>query len=492
MSITDITGTATGATSAPAAPPRRHEHWINGAAVPPAGGAYFPTRSPATREPGDEIAAGTAADVELAVAAASAAWPAWAARPAAERADVLHAVADAMAAGAAELTELERATTGKTDGQLKLEIDMSVAYFRYYAGVLRALHGRTIDLGAGAHAYTRLEPYGVIGAITPWNLPLNQASRALAPALAVGNAVVAKPSEFTSTSTVRLARLATEAGLPDGLLNVVTGTGPEVGGPLAAHPLVRKVAFTGSVLTGRHLAGVAGDRLIPVTLELGGKSPVVVFADADLDRAAAAAAGAIQANSGQVCSATTRLLVEDSVHDEVVARVVERLERLRPGVDFGPIITEAQFDKVLAAFAQAARDGLTPLTGGAAYDDGPGAAGQYVRPTVYADVPPTHPLAREEVFGPVLVTRRFSDEADALAMANDSDYGLVASVWSGDVARGLRLAEGIQAGQVAVNGGPLTIETPFGGYKSSGYGREKGLEALHDYAQTKTISLSLG
>ncbi|OHV65437.1 aldehyde dehydrogenase [Pseudofrankia sp. BMG5.37] len=490
--MTDTTDTAASATSAPAAAPRRHEHWINGAAVPPAGGAYFSTRSPATREPGDEIAAGTAADVELAVAAAAAAWPAWAARPAGERADILHAVADAMAAGAGELTELERAATGKTDGQLKLEIDMSVAYFRYYAGVLRALHGRTIDLGAGAHAYTRLEPYGVIGAITPWNLPLNQASRALAPALAVGNAVVAKPSEFTSTSTVLLARLATEAGLPDGLLNVVTGTGPDVGSPLATHPLVRKVAFTGSVPTGRHLARVAGDRLIPVTLELGGKSPVVVFADADLDRAAAAAAGAIQANSGQVCSATTRLLVENSVHDEVVARVVERLEKLRPGVDFGPIITEAQFTKVLAAFAEASRDGLTPLTGGAAYDDGPGAAGQYVRPTVYADVPPTHQLAHEEVFGPVLVTRRFASEAEALAVANDTDFGLVASVWSGDIARGLRLAEGIQAGQVAVNGGPLTIETPFGGYKNSGYGREKGLEALHDYAQTKTISLSLG
>ncbi|MBL7500954.1 aldehyde dehydrogenase [Frankia sp. CNm7] len=492
MTVTDAAAAAGARPAGTAGGPRRHEHWINGRSHAPGAGSYFATRNPATREAGDEIAAGTAADVELAVAAAEAAWPSWAARPARERSDALHAVADAMAAATDELAALEWASTGKTAGQLDVEIRLSIDYFRFYAGVVRAHGGRTIDLGAGAHTYTRLEPYGVIGAITPWNLPLNQASRALAPALAVGNAIVAKPSEFTSPSTVLLARLATQAGLPDGLLNVVTGTGPAVGTPLAAHPLVRKLAFTGSVATGRHLAKVAGDRLIPVTLELGGKSPVVVFADADLERAAAAAALAIQTNSGQVCSATTRLVVEDAAHDEVVARVVARLEKLQPGADFGPIITEAQFHKVLAAFADAERDGLTPLTGGSGYADGPGAAGQYVRPTVYADVPVTHPLAREEVFGPVLVTRRFSGEAEAVAVANDTEYGLVATVWSGDVARGLRVAERIQAGQVAVNGGPLTNDTPFGGYKDSGHGREKGLEALHDYAQTKTISLSLG
>ncbi|UGQ13182.1 aldehyde dehydrogenase family protein [Yinghuangia sp. ASG 101] len=469
----------------------RHEHWIQGKAVPPANGAYLPTLDPATREAGDEIAAGTSADVDHAVASAAAAQPAWAAASGAERSAVLHRVADAIEADAETLMELERACTGKIPAQLRSELDMSAGYFRYYAGILRTHHGRTIDLGHDNHTYTRLEPYGVVAAITPWNLPLNQACRALAPALAVGNAVVAKPSELTSASTVRLARLATEAGLPDGLLNVVTGTGPEVGSPLASHPVVRRIMFTGSVATGRALGHIAADRLIPMTLELGGKSPLVVFADADLDRAVGAAVTAIAMNSGQVCSATTRLLVEASAHDEVVARVADAVGRLEPGVDFGPIITEAQFHSVLGHFAAAEAEGAVPVTGGSGYADGPGAKGLYVRPTVYAGVRPDLRIAREEVFGPVMVTMPFADEADALAIANDTEYGLVAGVWSGDVARGLRLAERIDAGQVAVNGGALTIETPFGGFKQSGYGREKGIEALHDYAQVKTISLSI-
>jgi acyl-CoA reductase-like NAD-dependent aldehyde dehydrogenase len=469
----------------------RHDHWIGGAAVPPATGAYLPTTDPATREPGDEVAAGTAADVERAIDAAAGAQPPWARRAAGERAEALHRAADAVERHRDELIELERACTGKLPGQLQLEVDMSAAYLRYYAGILRAHGGRTIDLGAGNHAYTRLEPYGVVAVITPWNLPLNQACRALAPALAVGNAVVAKPSELTSTSTLRLAQLATEAGLPDGVLNVVTGTGPEVGTPLATDPRVRRIAFTGSVATGRHLATIAAGRLVPMTLELGGKSPLVAFADADLDRVVAGAVSAVAFNAGQVCSATTRLLVEKKAHDEVAARVVEAVGRLEPGVDFGPMITEAQFAKVLDHVEAARAEGLLPAVGGGAYDEGPAARGRYVRPTVYVDVPPTARVAREEVFGPVLVTMPFADEADAVTRANDTEYGLVAGVWSGDVARGLRVAERIDAGQVAVNGGVLNIETPFGGFKQSGYGREKGVEALHDYAQTKTVSLSL-
>jgi len=470
----------------------RHDHWIGGKVEAPVGGAYLPTIDPTTRQPGDEIAAGSAADVDRAVLAAAEAQPAWARASGAERSEALHRVADAIEGGADDLMARERACTGKLAAQLRLEVDMSAAYFRYYAGILRAVGGRTIDQGAGTHTYTRLEPYGVVGVITPWNLPLNQACRALAPALAVGNAVVAKPSELTSTSTLELARLATEAGLPDGLLNVVTGSGPEVGTPLAAHPNVRRIAFTGSVATGRHLATVAAGRLVPLTLELGGKSPLVVFADADVEGAVAAAVGAVAVNAGQVCSATTRLLVEGPAHDEVARRVVDAVARLEPGVDFGPMITEAQHRKVLEHIAAARARGVEPATGGGAYDEGPAAAGLYVRPTVYVGVAPDLPLARDEVFGPVLVTMPFADEADAVALANDTDYGLVAGVWSGDVARGLRVAERIEAGQVAVNGGALSIETPFGGVKQSGYGREKGIEALHDYAVTKTVSLALG
>lgn len=470
----------------------RHDHWINGRATPPSSGSYLPTLNPRTRQHDDEIAAGSPADVEAAVAAAAEAQREWARRSGAERSTVLHRVADALEERAQELIDLEMASTGKIESQAGLEIDMSAAYFRYYAGIVRAHHGRTIDQGDGNHTYTRYEPYGVVAVITPWNFPVNQACRGGAPALAAGNAVVLKPSEFTSTASIHLARIASEAGLPNGLFNVVTGTGPDVGSPLAEHPQVRRIAFTGSVATGRHLGSIAAERLIPMTLELGGKSPLVVFADADLERAANAAVAVVASNAGQVCSATTRLLVEEPAHDELVARVVEKVAQLKPEVDFGPIITEAQYHKVLEHFANAKAEGAEPLIGGAAYEDGPGAHGMYIRPTVYARVQPEWRITREEIFGPVLVTMAFTDEAEALAMANDTEYGLLAAVWSGDVGRGLRLAEHIDAGQVAVNGGSLTIETPLGGYKNSGYGREKGIEALHDYAQIKAISLSFG
>lgn len=470
----------------------RHGHWINGREVAPEAGDYLSTTNPSTRRPGAEIAAGTPADVEAAVAAAAAAQREWARRSPAERSAVLHRVADGIEASVEALVAAEQESTGKIYSQARMEVDMSAAYFRYYAGIIRAHHGRTIEQGDGTHTYTRHEPYGVVAVITPWNFPMNQACRGGAPALAAGNAVILKPSEFTSTGSLLLAKVLTEAGLPDGLFNVVTGTGPGVGSPLASHPLVRRIAFTGSVATGRYLAALTGERLIPMTLELGGKSPLVAFADADLDKVVGAAVTVVAANAGQVCSATTRLLVEESVHDEVVARIVEQVRELQPGVDFGPMITEAQYRKVQEYFAIAAAEGAVPLVGGAAYTDGPGAQGMFIQPTVYANVQSHWRITREEIFGPVLVTMPFRDEAHALELANDTEYGLLGAVWSGDLARGLRVAERIDAGQVAVNGGPLTIETPLGGYKNSGYGREKGIEALDDYTQIKAIALRFG
>jgi aldehyde dehydrogenase (NAD+) len=326
--------------------------------------------------------------------------------------------------------------------------------------------------------------------ITPWNGPLNQASRDVAPALAVGNAVVLKPSEFTSATSLLLGRVAVEAGLPAGLLNVVTGYGPEAGAALVEHPGVSKIAFTGSVPTGKWIGATAATRVISATLELGGKSANVVFADANLDRAARQVAGGFTANSGQICSAPTRLVVERSIQDELVDRVVDIVSALKPGEQLGPLITAAQFDKVRTYFDIAREDKATLRTGGEAVTGEPFDRGRYVQPTVYTDVRPDMRIAQEEIFGPVLSVLAFDSEDEAVEIANGTDYGLVASVWTSELGRALRVANRLQAGQVTVNGAALGNEAPFGGYKESGTGRVKGLEAMNTYTQLKSIGLS--
>jgi aldehyde dehydrogenase (NAD+) len=463
---------------------RELAHWIDGRPVRLGPARTSLVTSPEHGGAVTSVVLGDQATVADAVASSARAFPAWRDRAPAERGRLLAGLSRQMRAAAAEFAAAERPETGKLPAEMDAALGTSADYFEYYGGVVRALFGQTIQLGAADHAFTTPEPYGVVAMITPWNGPLTQASRGIAAALAAGNTVVIKPSEFTSSSTVMLAEMAGRAGIPAGVINVVLGTGVEVGEPLVRHPDVRLIAFTGSVVTGRRIAALAAERLVPVILELGGKSPNVVFADADLDRALSSTL-TICTQSGQQCAALSRLLVERPVYESFIQRVAAELAQRTPGDRLAPLTTQAQFRKVLGYFDAAQQDGARLVTGGRAAD-GPLAQGRYVHPTLYADVRPGMRIFQEEIFGPVLAATPFDTEAEAVALANNSEYGLVASVWTRDSARALRMAREIQAGQVIVNGGRTGIETPFGGYKQSGLGREKGFESLLHYTQVKT------
>jgi aldehyde dehydrogenase (NAD+) len=465
-------------------------HWIAGRATASTGAATQRTTNPATGGPGATVVEGTPADVDRAVQAAYRVRTVWRHLPSLERGRLLSALGRSLLEHADRLAEMESADTGKPAALSKAEITGAAEYFEFYAGLVNLPAGDVLDIRADLHVYTRREPYGVIGVITPWNLPVNQAARACAPALAAGNTVVAKPAESTSRTTVELARLATAAGFPDGVLNVVVGSGPEVGAAIVRHPLVRKVAFTGSVGTGQEIGRIAAERILPLTLELGGKSANIVFADADLEFAAREAVRAFTGNAGQVCSSGTRLLVQRDIETDFTAAVVQAAAALRPGVDLGPMITRGQYEQVRRYFRIAAGEGAIPVLGGDVAE-APG-GGFYINPTVYAGAHNGMRIAREEIFGPVLVVIPFDTEQEAVEIANDSEFGLVGGIFTENIARAFRVAEAIEAGQVYINSwSTQSVQMPFGGHKASGYGREKGIEALHHYSQTKSISVRL-
>lgn len=465
--------------------------FIDGKVATLSSGDRWPSINPSTGEVLASVTVGNADDVDRAVQSGRTSYPAWRAVRPSDRGRILTRIALTVREEAARLAEVESLDTGKPISVSLGDVEVAARYFEFYAGAADKLHGDVIPLGPQYHAYTTHEPYGVIGVILPWNAPLQQAARSLAPALATGNAVVVKPAEDAPLSVLLLAELASRCGVPDGVLNVVPGDGPNTGQALVDHPDVRRLMFTGSVEVGRHVGVAGAQRLVPVGLELGGKSPNIVFADADLEAAAAGSTLAITYNSGQACSAGSRLLVQEGVYDEFLELMSRRLCAISVGhalddPDIGPIATTEQLSRVQHYLDQAESSGATAILDRPAEVLERYPHGLYVAPKLLA-APHGSLLAREEIFGPVLVATSFSDPDEAVALANDTDYGLVSGIWTRDIGLAHHVAPQLQSGQVFVNnwfGGG--VETPFGGYKNSGIGREKGFEALHHYTQVKT------
>ncbi len=460
-------------------------------------GKTFETLNPATEEVIAEVAEGDAADVDLAVKAARKAFDSgpWRAMDARDRGRLINRLADLIEENIDELAELETLDNGKPISEARHgDLPLVVDTFRYYAGWADKLHGQTIPVRGKYFSYTKREPVGVVGQIIPWNFPMMMVAWKWAPALAAGCTIVLKPAEQTPLTALRLGELAMEAGIPAGVINIVNGFGETAGASLVSHRGVDKIAFTGEGRTGQIIMRSAADTMKRITLELGGKSPNIVFADADIEAAVEGTMVGIFLNQGQCCCAGSRLFVQDAIHDQFVNRLAAKVQSRRVGDPFdpqtqqGPQVDRAQFDRIMGYIAQGKAQGARVVTGGERH----GEKGYFIKPTIFADVKDDMTIATEEIFGPVLAVTRFSDIEEAIARANATDFGLAAAVWTRDIGKAHAVASRVRAGTVWVNCYDVfDAAAPFGGFKQSGIGRELGEKALDNYTELKTVTIAL-
>ena len=472
--------------------------FIGGAWVTPEDGGVRGSIDPSTGALWGDVAYGGARDIDRAVAAAREAFEGpWRRMPGHERAAIMRRFADLYASRVEDLAQVETRDNGRAIRESRADIGMHAQYYHWFASLADKLHGRTIPMDDSVHAFTSRLPVGVVGTITPWNVPLMAAAWKLGPALASGCTVVLKPAEQTPASSLALAHLFEEAGFPAGVVNVVPGDGPIAGAHLVAHPDVNKIAFTGEGATAKTIIRTGADTLKHFSFELGGKAPHILFADADLDAALNAATGSAWTLCGQSCALGSRVLVERSIHDHVVDEFRRRATRVRvglpldPATHMGPQAHAEQLAKTLAYVGHGRDEGARLVTGGNRIEHGGLAGGYFVEPTVFAGVTPTMRIAQEEIFGPVAAIIPFDDEEEAIAIANGTPYGLTAGLWTRDIGRAHRVANRIEAGMVWVNTYRyIRWSTPYGGVKASGWGRENGIEALDSYLETKTTIIS--
>lgn len=476
-----------------------NELYINGTWVTPSNGATINSIDPSDESVIAEIASATAEDAEAAVIAAREAFDngSWSGLTGSERAKYLRAIAQEIRDNLDFLAKLEVQDNGKPFAEAQLDMNGVISCFNLYANLAEDFdHNQEAEIGINTEHYTSLvrkEPLGVVSAIIPWNFPLDMAAWKVAPALAAGCTMVLKPSEVTSMTAIELGRICQKVGLPKGVLNIVTGSGSVIGSTLSEHPAVDKIAFTGSGPVGKKIMRGAADTVKKISLELGGKSPLIIFDDVDIETAVEWIMFGIFWNQGQVCSATSRVLVHEDIYDKLTARLVQEAEKIvigngmEKGIQLGPVVNKKQYNSIMKTFEQGQADGVPLLTGGkrpSAID-----SGYFIEPTVFGDVPEDHPIWTDEIFGPVVAIRRFKDEAEAVASANNSELGLAAGVISKNLERANRVARNLQAGIVWVNcSQPLFLEAPWGGYKQSGIGRELGTWGFENYLETKQIT----